>query len=178
MKNTNIKLSQIVTDIGDLFLHPITLSNISGEDQPLIYVNKPFRDLTQFENEEIIGKNCRFLQGPLSDKAAVQRIKDAISVRAPICQDLINYKSNGEMFYNRLVLIPFKEADETYYIGLQHEIDEKSFKPIHVLDRLMLEDKALNPLTVLVSLLMTPTPVLEKNLSDTMIRIRDFVLSL
>lgn len=171
-------LTKTIETIGDHFHQPITLSNVSLPDQPLVYINRPFTELTKYESQDVLGKNCRFLQGRKSDKESVLRIRNAISNKEPICQDLLNYTSTGEEFYNRLVLIPFKEKDSVFFVGLQHHITEKEFKLKHDLDRMFLEDKALNPLTILVSILMHPHPDQEKNISDTIKRIKDFVLSL
>lgn len=171
-------LSETIFALGDKFINPICLTNISAPDQPLIYVNKAFRELTHYSNDFLIGRNCRFLQGPKSDKAGVSRIREAIRGHLPICQDLINYKSDGEIFYNRLILMPFKEQNLQYYIGVQNVIHENKFKSMHDLDRMFLEDKVLNPLAIIVGQHMMELPEMEKNLAVTFIRIRDFVDSL
>lgn len=171
-------LTQTVIAIGDKFHNPISLSNISAPDQPLIYVNSAFKNLTKYTDDFLIGRNCRFLQGPESDQAGVTRIRAAIKENVPICQDLINYTSEGTIFYNRLVLLPLKEKGIQYFIGVQSVIDKNRFKTSHVSDRMYLEDKVLNPLTIILGQHMMQLPEMEKNLEATFLRIRDFVTSL
>lgn len=171
-------LSKTIISIGDKFLNPISLTNVSALDQPLVYVNKAFRDMTKYENDFLIGRNCRFLQGVDSDKAAIARVRQAIKENAPICQDLINYTGQDQKFYNRLVLLPFKEGEIQYYIGLQNIIEERQFKSRHSVDRMFLEDKLMNPLSIIVGQHMMALPEMEENLKKTFIRIKEFVNSL
>lgn len=117
-----MSLSNFILTYGDEFDHPIACVNINLPDQPLIYVNKAFQDLTQYPKEQILGKNCRFLQGKETDPVATSLIRHGIQKRIPICQDLINYKKGGEKFFNRLVLCPFEDFNVEYYLGLQHQI--------------------------------------------------------
>lgn len=171
-------LTETIIALGDKFHNPISLSNISAPDQPLIYVNTAFKDLTKYTDEFLVGRNCRLLQGPESDQAGLKRIKEAIKENVPICQDLINYTSEGTVFYNRLVLLPFKEEGIQYFIGVQSLIDKNMFKTSHESDRMYLEDKVLNPLTIIIGQHMMQLPEMEKNLEATFLRIRDFVTSL
>lgn len=173
-----MKLTHVIHQVGDKFFHPVTLVKIGAIDHPLIYVNKAFRDETQYNQDQILGKNCRFLQGPLTDPEAVKRIHEAIINQNPICQDIVNYKRNGEIFYNRLVLIPFREEGELYFVGLQHIIPKEKFSSLNVVDHLVLEDKTLNPFTVMQGLLKRPNEDLEKKLASNILRLRDFVLGL
>ncbi len=173
-----MKLTHVIHQVGDKFFHPVTLVKASATDQPLIYVNKAFMDETLYNEDQVLGKNCRFLQGALTDVEAVKRIHDAIFNKNPICQDIVNYKSNGEIFYNRLVLIPFREEGEQYVVGLQHVIPKEKFRDLNLVDQMVLGDKTLNPLTVMQGLLKRPNEDLEKNLASNILRLRDFVLGL
>lgn len=170
-----MNLSETIFAIGDKFFNPICLTNISMPDQPLIYANEAFKKLTLYSSDFLIGRNCRFLQGPKSDQEGVARIRQAISENVPICQDLINYKSDGEVFYNRLVLLPFKEKDVKFFIGVQNVINKENFKKKHELTRMFLEDKVLNPLAIIVGQHTIELPEMEANLNATFIRLRDFV---
>ena len=173
-----MKVTKLILSRGDLFENPITLVNADLPDRPLIYTNQLFRDSTKYDEASIIGKNCRFLQGAKTDYNAVQRVKNACNTHEPICQDLINYTFTGELFYNRLVLIPFKEQGINYVIGLQHVIPEEMFRPDHQADRPNLLDKTINPLAVMVALLINPPEDLEPQLKKATRRIKEFVLSL
>jgi PAS domain S-box-containing protein len=173
-----LNLLQVLNDIGDTFQQPITLVDVKLPDKPLVYVNQAFKDLTLYQNDQIIGKNCRFLQGPLTDPEAVTRTREAIENLNPICQDLVNYKSNGEVFYNRLVLIPFSRQSEKLFIGFQHEIPKEKFKQVHNIIEMDLLDKTINPLSIIVSFQMTKLPGFEKPIANAMLRLKNLVLSL
>lgn len=173
-----MKASQVIQNLGERFLNPISLSSTSTQGEPIIFANQQFQDLTLYPQDKIIGHNCRFLQGPKTDKEAVLRIRHAIASKRAICQDLLNYKFNGEIFYNRLLLIPFKESEDEFFVGLQHEIDLSIFKPVHEIDELVLLDRTLNPIAILVSLLKDSDPDFEKNLLVTMKRIKNYILGL
>lgn len=173
-----VYLSETIMAIGDKFLNPVCLTNIDQPDQPLFYVNKAFEDLTSYKNSELVGHNCRFLQGPRTDIQGIGRIKQAIKENEPICQDLVNYTRYGKIYINRLVLLPFKEKNVRYYIGVQTTIDEKRFKPKHDIERMYLQDRVLNPLTIIMGQHMMELPEMEKNLTATFVRLRSFVESL
>lgn len=173
-----MKASQVIQTLGERFLNPVSLSLTSTKGESIVFANKQFQDLTLYPQKKIIGHNCRFLQGPKTDKEAVLRIRHAIASKLPICQDLLSYKFNGEIFYNRLVLIPFKELEDEFYIGLQQEIDLSLFRPMHVIDKSMLLDKTMNPIAILVSLLKNPDPDFEQDILFTMMRIKNYILGL
>ncbi len=173
-----MKASHAIQTIGEKFLNPISLSLTSAPDRPIVYTNQQFCDLTLYNSQDTIGKNCRFLQGPLTDMSAVSRIRNAINSKQPICQDLLNYKKNGDIFYNRLVLVPFKESENEYFVVFQHELSLEEFKPEHKIDELEILDKTLNPVATLVLLLMKPDLDLEKDVLATMLKIKKYILSL
>lgn len=75
-------------------------------DSPLIYVNEAFETLTGFPASEVLGRNCRFMQGPLTDPADVARLREAIARREPIKLDLLNHRRDGTPFWNRLMVAP------------------------------------------------------------------------
>ena len=102
----------------------IVISNPRSPDNPLIYVNKGFEDLTGYSANEAIGRNCRFLQGEQTKQEDVKKIGDAIRAQRPCEVEILNYKKNGETFWNELQLTPlFDEQGELeYYIGIQKDI--------------------------------------------------------
>jgi hypothetical protein len=164
--------------VGNQFPYPVTLVELSQGGQNLVYINKSFLAETLYLEEEIIGTNCRFLQGSKTDMEAVARIRSAISDFKPICQDLVNYKKNGEIFFNRLVLIPFKEKEKKFFLGLQHVINEEKFKPEAYMDQIVIDDRTKNPLTIIVFSFIHPEANREKHLLEEIERLRTFVLNL
>ncbi|WP_232627826.1 HWE histidine kinase domain-containing protein [Methylobacterium sp. Leaf118] len=103
---------------------PMLITDPNQPDNPIVFVNDAFSKLTGYERDEILGHNCRFLQGPKTDRADVARIRDAIERRVPIEIDLQNHKKNGEVFWNRLLISPVFDADGalTYYFASQFDV--------------------------------------------------------
>jgi len=103
---------------------PMIITDPNKHDNPIIFVNAAFLKLTGYEYEEIIGKNCRFLQGKDTDASDVAQVRDAIARRVPIELDVINYKKNGEKFWNRLLISPVFDDDGslTYFFASQYDV--------------------------------------------------------
>lgn len=108
----------------DASQHSLSLCDLSRPDAPLIYVNRGFEALTGYRKDEVVGKNCRLLQGPETDPAAVQAIRDAIASNQALILDLLNYRKDGSQFWNRLSLRPVLRADGTasHFIGIQSDL--------------------------------------------------------
>lgn len=75
-------------------------------DNPLVFINPAFSELTGYASTELLGRNCRFLQGPGTDQAAKEALKCALARRRSIEVDLLNYRKTGEPFYNKLFVSP------------------------------------------------------------------------
>ncbi|KAK9677690.1 hypothetical protein RND81_11G160700 [Saponaria officinalis] len=90
-------------------------------DNPIIFASDSFLELTEYTREEILGRNCRFLQGPETDQATVQRIRDAIKEQREITVQLINYTKSGKKFWNLFHLQPMRDqkGELQYFIGVQ-----------------------------------------------------------
>lgn len=105
----------------------MTLTDPNLPDCPLVYVNAAFSEMTGYRSNEVLGRNCRFLQGPGTDPAAVRRIRDALARQEAACVDILNYRKDGTPFWNQLVLSPLYGADGRvlYYFGSQLDITER-----------------------------------------------------
>ncbi|WP_157222649.1 PAS domain-containing protein [Novosphingobium sp. AP12] len=103
---------------------PMVITNPLLPDNPIVFVNRAFISLTGFERSEVIGRNCRFLQGPRTDKSQVARMREAITSRVPIELDLLNYRKNGTHFWNRLLVSPVFADDGNllYYFASQFDV--------------------------------------------------------
>ncbi|MBA0562055.1 hypothetical protein Golob_007133, partial [Gossypium lobatum] len=90
-------------------------------DNPIIFASDSFLELTEYTREEILGRNCRFLQGPETDQATVSRIRDAIRELKEITVQLINYTKSGKKFWNLFHLQPMRDhkGELQYFIGVQ-----------------------------------------------------------
>lgn len=109
----------------------ITTSDPSRPDNPLIYVNDGFCELTGYPRDEILGRNCRFLQGDATREEPVARMRAAIDAQEPVTVDLRNYRKDGSMFWNRVTIVPIRteSGNLTNYLGYQQDVTaEKRFE--------------------------------------------------
>nr|AML79381.1 putative LOV domain-containing protein [Heliotropium calcicola] len=90
-------------------------------DNPIIFASDSFLELTEYSREEILGRNCRFLQGPETDPATVRKIRDAIDNQTEVTVQLINYTKSGKKFWNLFHLQPMRDqkGEVQYFIGVQ-----------------------------------------------------------
>jgi PAS domain S-box-containing protein len=103
---------------------PMVITDPRLPDNPIVYVNDAFVKLTGYAREEILGRNCRFLQGPESDPRDVARVRDAIERRVTIEIDLKNRRKDGTSFWNRLLVSPVfaPDGELTYYFASQYDV--------------------------------------------------------
>jgi diguanylate cyclase (GGDEF)-like protein/PAS domain S-box-containing protein len=96
-------------------------------DHPIVFVNAAFSVLTGYSYNEAMGRNCRFLQGSETDSGVVDEIAEALSSGLSIRREILNYRKNGEAFWNDLTLDPIRDADGaiTGYIGVQHDATDR-----------------------------------------------------
>jgi PAS domain S-box-containing protein len=88
---------------------PMIVTDPSQSENPIIFCNEAFRRLTGYGDDEIIGRNCRFLQGPETDKATVARIRDAIAAGQDVAVDILNYRKDGSTFWNAVFISPVRD---------------------------------------------------------------------
>ncbi len=120
-------IPQVLSKILDSCINGVTLADPDQEDMPLVYANKAFEKITGYTQEETLGKNCRFLQGNDRDQEAVSQLRAAIKNKEPIEVTLKNYKKNGELFYNHLMMTPLfdSKGNLLYFLGVQYDATEQ-----------------------------------------------------
>lgn len=120
----------IVTRAGDKFPIPFTVADMGKEDEPLIFINQHFLKLIGLEKEQVLGRNCRFLQGKATDRNVTKAIRQSLHKRECCYYDLINYHYKNGPFWNRLVLIPFgtEVEEDRYFIGIQQDVTAQKEK--------------------------------------------------
>ena len=104
-----------------------TISDPQREDDPLAWVNPSFERLTGYPLDEVVGRNCRFLQGPNTDRAAVARISRALRERRPITEVLLNYRRDGTAFWNQISVSPVLDGEGRLvnFVGVQSDVTER-----------------------------------------------------
>ena len=117
-------IPKILSQILDSSVNGITLADPDQEDMPIVYANKSFETMTGYSQDEIIGHNCRFLQGDERDQEARFELKNSIANCQPVQVVIRNYRKNGELFYNHLSLTPLfdNEGKLMYYLGVQYDV--------------------------------------------------------
>jgi PAS domain S-box-containing protein len=131
------------TDIGQLngqtqLLIAAVNASISGiiitdylqPDNPIIYCNPAFEEMTGYLREDILGKNCRFLQGEDREQIGRFILHDAIAKGEECRVEIANYRKNGEIFYNELFIAPIRNerGEVTNYIGVQNDVTIRKMK--------------------------------------------------
>jgi len=105
----------------------ILLTDPHQEDNPIIYANDEFTDLTGYGKREIIGRNCRFLQGEATEDEPVQTLRTAIDSRESATVELRNYRKDGTEFWNRVRVAPLFDDDGELdlFVGFQDDVTDR-----------------------------------------------------
>jgi sigma-B regulation protein RsbU (phosphoserine phosphatase) len=108
----------------DVAAEGITIADARLPARPLIYANDGFERLTGYPVGEVLGRNCRFLQGPESDPTAVAEIRAAIAEQRECIVEILNYRRDGRSFWNRLSVTPVRDESGvvTHFIGIQSDV--------------------------------------------------------
>ncbi|WP_316809137.1 PAS domain-containing protein [Pedobacter agri] len=120
----NIKLLKSALDSS---ISGIIITDNTQFDNPIIYCNKAFEKLSGYAREEVIGRNCRFLQGNERNQKARDGIRKAVIGGESITVELRNYRKGGELFWNELYISPITGDDGkvTHFIGVQNDITRR-----------------------------------------------------
>ncbi len=94
------------------------------DDNPIVYVNRSFLEMTGYAEDEIIGRNCRFLQGESTDRDQVARIRAALQEDRPVTVEIVNHRKDGTPFFNELHIAPVHDerGDLVRHVGVQLDV--------------------------------------------------------
>ena len=106
---------------------PMCLSDPNRPDNPLVFVNRAFEDLTGYPREEVLGRNCRFLQGPQTDRDVVAEVRRSIAAKVDVSVEFYNYRKDGSGFWNALYLSPVLSdmGDLLYFFASQLDVTKR-----------------------------------------------------
>ena len=158
------KFVQKLKTVFDKSPEGMVISDMTNDDNPIVYANNTFLDMTGYSKQEIVGRNCRFLQNNDRDQSGIKDVRAAIEADEPCRVTLRNYKKDGSLFYNRLSLFPIHDQENKtkFYVGIQDDISDliMSKEEIAELERLnefknemmgMAAHDLRNPLTVILN---------------------------
>jgi PAS domain S-box-containing protein len=105
----------------------ITITDPGCPDNPMVYANEGFSQVTGYDTETAIGRNWRFLQGEATDEDAIAQIRAAVDAGEECTVELRNYRADGTEFWNRLRITPIRDDDGTVtnFVGLHQDVSER-----------------------------------------------------
>lgn len=114
----------VLSQILDSCVNGITLSDPDQNDNPLVYANEAFELITGYSRDDILGRNCRFLQGNDRDQEGIEQIRQAMRNNNSVTVTLRNYRKDGKLFYNRFSIRPLfdHQGRLIYYLGIQYDV--------------------------------------------------------
>ncbi|MEO8598782.1 MAG: PAS domain S-box protein [bacterium] len=114
--------------VSDLALKAVSQGVlISGIDGRILTVNDAFSTITGYSNTEILGRTCRFIQGPLTDPKTVAAIRLALKNVTEFSGEILNYRKDGSVFWNDLTISPVlgEQGQLTHFIGITRDITDR-----------------------------------------------------
>jgi PAS domain S-box-containing protein len=116
-----LQLLQQAIDDADV---SITLADPSQSDEPLVYVNTAFEEMTGYPPKETLGRNCRFLQGEDTDPQKAATLREAINNEESVSVELRNYRKDGTEFWSRVTVTPIYDDNGQLvrYLGTQEDV--------------------------------------------------------
>ncbi|AUV82720.1 hypothetical protein C2R22_14590 [Salinigranum rubrum] len=105
----------------------VTIADATRPNNPLVYVNEAFEELTGYSTDEMLGRNCRLLQGPATDEATVATLREAIDAGDSVSVDLVNYRKGGAPFWNNVRVVPVEDSagDASHFVGFQEDATDR-----------------------------------------------------
>lgn len=152
----NTTLERLKARAFERFPLSFVLTNPNIDDNPIVYVNRAFEKLTGYTADAAVGRNCRFLQGPDTEKATVRALSEAIRERRSHRTELLNYRADGSSFMNELFIEPIfdDEGKLCAFLGLQRDANARDGARQRLEDQLQeIQHRVKNHLQMVVSMI-------------------------
>lgn len=107
---------------------PMIITDPRQDDNPIIFSNRAFSELTGYSQQELVGRNCRLLQGPETDQISVKSIREAVSTGRDLSIDILNYRKDGSTFWNALFVSPVRNDDGEVIYFFASQLDFTNIK--------------------------------------------------
>ncbi|HEU4622306.1 MAG TPA: histidine kinase famiy protein [Burkholderiaceae bacterium] len=106
---------------------PMIVTDPRQPDNPIVFANEAFMSMTGYSADELIGRNCRFLQGPETSKASVDEVRKAVAEEREIAIEILNYRKDGGSFWNALFISPVRNRDGEliYFFASQLDVSRR-----------------------------------------------------
>ena len=102
---------------------PMVITDPSQPDNPIVFCNEAFQALTGYSQDEVLGRNCRFLQGQDSDPAVIAKIRAGVTSGESVSVEILNYRKDGSTFWNALYLSPVRNDDGEIQFFFASQLD-------------------------------------------------------
>jgi PAS domain S-box-containing protein len=122
-----IRLFETEDTLSLMRLNALCITDASQTDNPIIYVNQGFTEMTGYTLKDVYGRNCRFLQANDRDQPGRFELKEALREGREIRIELRNYRKDGQLFWNELYMVPIRDKNSPIigFLGIQHDITLK-----------------------------------------------------
>jgi PAS domain S-box-containing protein len=119
----------------------IVIADATREDNPITYVNDEFCGITGYDREEMLGANCRVLQGPSTEADAVAELRRGLAAEEPVSVEIVNHRWSGQPFWNEVTVTPVENdaGEVVQYIGFQRDVTgrKRRQKLLNVMNRVL-----------------------------------------
>lgn len=121
------KIAAIEAAVEKATRHGVLISDPNQPDNPIIYANAAIVEMTGYSEAELLGKNCRLLQGPDTDAVTVAELRKAIDAKRPFNAILKNYRKDGSVFWNDLTVSPVSDrnGDVVSMVAVQYDVTDR-----------------------------------------------------